>query len=113
MFAAIAALVALSGEPAPELSQRDAELARRTIGQPAAVKAFVERAAACWHWWGEVGHTTDELSRLDDATRGRELDIQRQLRALTCNELERDGRRLAVRYPKAAPLLLQAVNSPL
>ena len=65
---------------------------------PREVGQFVERRMECDHWTGEEAY---------DKARGRE--INRAIRELRCERIERDDRRLMERY-SGSPKVLEALR---
>jgi hypothetical protein len=65
---------------------------------PGEVRQFVERRMECDHWTGEEAY---------DKARGRE--INRAIRELRCDRIERDDRRLMQRY-SSSPKVLEALR---
>jgi hypothetical protein len=65
---------------------------------PREVRQFVERRMECDHWTGEEAY---------DKARGRE--INRAIRELRCERIERDDRRLMERY-SGSPQVLEALR---
>ena len=65
---------------------------------PAAVRAFIDRSAACLHWGGEEPY--------DPARR---LEIERAVRALRCDTLDADARTLRRRHARQ-PAILRLID---
>lgn len=76
-----------------------ARAAERTQREPPpAVRAFIDRRAACNHWSGEDAYDRD-----------RAREIARAVRALHCDRLPRDEVRLRRRY-RSRPDLLDLIR---
>lgn len=76
-------------------------LAERVAAQPKAVRKFIARRTECNHWGGEEPYDAD-----------RRREIERAVRGLRCDRLDRDEVRLLRRYKGRSALieLLDAVR---